>query len=298
MHIKNRRNAVFCVFQEALCLCHELDIDETKRGPKPQYPDSFIIALLIIKNLLSINSESAFLRHLEKNYGDFFEQLPEQSWFNRKARKLAPLCDEVARGLTQGLDLGDIRIPDSTPIPVVKRYRGSTSAIFPKGKDFNYGYCASKKEYYYGVKLTLCTNESGIPVAYDFCRANKHDLKALEAMLPDIETRGITMIADKGYYDGELRATLKSQNSKLVVPDKKRHHVFNTKEDTELLKKRSIVETVIEQLKSQMRIHEHLAQSLEGLTIRIASAIMSFVFSIYYNLKEGRSPLAVKSILM
>jgi hypothetical protein len=298
MTTQKDRSAVSCILNEVQILCKSLGVDRVKRGPKPHYPDSFIISLLIIKNLLSINSETALLRHLASNYGDIFERLPEQSWFNRKARKLGVLCDSIAEQLLDRMDLGSVQIPDSTPVPVCKRYRGYNSPIFPRGEQYNYGYCASKKEYYYGVKWTLVTNEFGVPVTYGVCRANKHDLKALEEMLPRMNTAGITMIADRGYYDGELRAMLSAHGSNLVVPDKARHHVFNTVYDKRLLKKRSIVETVIEQLKSTMKIHEHLAQSYEGLMVRIASAIMSFVFAVYHNIQNKRPLLSVKSILM
>jgi hypothetical protein len=59
--------------------------------------------------------------------------------------------------------------------------------------------------------------------------------------------RGKTLIADRGYYDGELRIELQSRfGARLVVPDKRRHHQWNTDADRALLRKRSIIETVNE----------------------------------------------------
>jgi hypothetical protein len=191
-----------------------------------------------------------------------------------------------------------LRIVDSTPIPVVKIYRSYNSPCFPKGKQTAYGYCASKKEYYYGVNLSLIITPNGTITDFGIHAANVHDLNACKDILKDIDMHGKTLLGDKGYYDGELRITLSNNESHLVVPDKKRHHIFNSQEDRRLLMKRSLVETVIEQLKSHMKIHETLAQSYQGLVTRLTAAILAFTFAQYFNRKTGRPLLAVKSVLV
>lgn len=128
--------------------------------------------------------------------------------------------------------------------------------------------------------------------------ANTADINALRDMLAGIDKTKLTLIADKGYYDGELRTTLRNQRGRLVVPDKKRHHRFNTKRDKQLLRKRSIVETVNGQLKEHMRIEETLAQSYQGLLTRLWGALLAFTFGQLHNVRHGRSLLSVKSILI
>jgi hypothetical protein len=44
----------------------------------------------------------------------------------------------------------EIRIVDTTPIPVVKIWRAGKCRSFNRYIEVNYGYCASKKMYYYG----------------------------------------------------------------------------------------------------------------------------------------------------
>ena len=83
-----------------------------------------------------------------------------------------------------------------------------------------------------------------------------------------------------------------------MVPDKKRHTVFNTPKDKRLLRKRSVVETVNAQLKDHMRIEETLAQSYAGLLARVWGAILAFTFGQLYDLRHGRSLLSIKSILI
>ncbi len=291
-------SAVFCILIEIQTVCKAYNIDKAKCGPKPQYPDSFIISLIIIKNLLGMNSESSFLRHLKNNYQTTFAKLPEQSWFNRKSKRLQSVCMALQQELVLGHLQDRVRIVDSTPVPVVKLYRGGYTPCFKRGTETNFGYCASKKEYYYGVKLSLFITLEGVITNIGIHPANRHDLTAAKEVLKGMDITNLWLIGDKGYYDGELRATLAFHGGHLSVPDKARHAPFMTKEDKPLLAKRSLIETVNEQLKAHMKIHETLAQSYTGLVFRLWSAILAFTFAQYLNRKQGRSLLAVKSLLV
>lgn len=296
-HIQHT-SAVFCILIEIQTVCKAYNIDKPKCGPRPVYPDSFIISLIIIKNLLGMNSESSFLRHLRNNYQTTFTQLPEQSWFNRKSKRLNSVCIQLQQQLALSYLHNSVRIVDSTPIPVVKLYRGGYTPCFKRGMETNFGYCASKREYYYGVKLSLFITLEGVITDIGIHPANRHDLVAAKDVLKDMDITNLWLIGDKGYYDGELRASLKAVHGHLSVPDKARHTKFLTEQDKPLLAKRSLIETVNEQLKAHMKIHETLAQSYKGLVSRLWSAILAFTFAQYLNRKQGRSLLAVKSLLV
>lgn len=296
-HIQHT-SAVFCILIEIQSVCKAFNIDNPKCGPKPLYPDSFIISLIIIKNLLGMNSETSFLRHLRNNYQTTFTKLPEQSWFNRKCKRLKPICVLLQQQLVLSHLQSSTRIVDSTPVPVVKLYRGGYTPCFKRGLETNFGYCASKKEYYYGVKLSLFITLEGVITDIGIHPANRHDLVAAKEVLKNMDITNLWLVGDKGYYDGELRATLIAHGGHLSVPDKRRHTQFVTPADRQLLAKRSLVETVNEQLKAHMKIHETLAQSYQGLVSRLWSAILAFTFAQYLNRKQGRSLLAVKSLLV
>lgn len=78
-----------------------------------------------------MNSESSFLRYLEKHHGTVLVRIPEQSWFNRKCRKLQAVCAQLQQSLARHLADVEIKIVDSTPVPVLKPYRGNSSPCFP-----------------------------------------------------------------------------------------------------------------------------------------------------------------------
>lgn len=302
--MKTQSTAVSVIVAEIRDLCKEAHVDEQVRtGPQAIHPPSLIVTLLILKNLFGFNSERSFLRYLGKHHQKEFPSLPERSWFNRKAKSLVTTQQAVHELLLAklGADQMTLRIVDTTPVPVVKLYRSKKCQSFVKKKEVAAGYCASKKMYYYGQKLTLLITAGGIPTGYALSPANHHDLRAFKEhfarLAPGLESK--TLIADKGYYDGELEVELEARwHTTLVVPEKKRHQKRNTKEEKTLLRKRGLIETVNHQLQDQMSIDETRARSQAGLVTRIQSAILSFAFGIYWNQRTGRAPLALKSILI
>jgi hypothetical protein len=297
-------SAVFSIVTMIENLCKEASIDgRTRPGPEALHPPSKIIVILILKNLFAFSSERSFLRYLAGHHPGLFSRLPEHSWFNRKARKLLQEQREIHVLLLSKLraDRIEIRIVDTTPIPVVRIYRSKKCKSFKPKVEASCGYCASKKMYYYGQKLTLFVTPDGIPTDHLLTLANIHDVRVLKENLEKIAPilKRKKLVADKGYYDGELETTLLNRyEATLVVPEKKRHQKKNTLEEKSLLRKRSIIETVNNQLQDQMNIDETRAKTLRGLQARIQSSILSFTFGIYFNRSFGRPSLALKSILV
>lgn len=299
----NQTSAVFCILTMIQTLCKEANVDdEIRTGPAATYSNTLIISILLLKNLFGFSSERSFLRYIRNHHSDIFTQIPEQSWFNRKAKKLVYVERNMHQLLLQklGVQYIDLRIVDSTPVPVVKPWRAKNCNLFEKKTEAAFGYCASKDMYYYGQKLTLFVTPSGIPTNHIMTPANVHDVRALKEHLPLVfqDLRRKRLVGDKGYYDGELEVTLETRyKTRLVVPEKKRHRKKNTKEEKQLLRKRSIIETINNQLQDIMNIDETRARSIQGLHSRIQAAITSFTFGIYFNVTLGRPPLAIKSIL-
>jgi IS5 family transposase len=282
--MKTQSTAVSAIVAEIQELCNEAKVDENvHRGPVAVFTPSFIVTVLILKNLFGFSSERSFVRYLKNHHSHTFPSLPERSWFNRKARKCVGIEKEIHALLLQKLKAHriEIRIVDTTPVPVVKLWRAGHCRSFERKTEVNYGYCASKKLYYYGQKLTLLTTPEGLPTEHILTPANVHDVRVLKENLASLTgIRRKKIIADKGYYDGELEVELeKKYCTRLIVPEKKRHQKKNTREEKRLLKTRSIIETANNQLQDQMNIDETRAKSVSGLTSRIQSAILSFAFS-------------------
>lgn len=301
--MKTHATAVSAIVAEIQGLCHEARIDEkAHRGPVAVYQPSFIVTLLILKNLYGFSSERSFLRFVASHHRDLFPIVPDHSWFNRKAKRLSGTQTILHQRLLHrlGCQLIDIRIVDTTPVPVVKLHRARHCRSFRRKTEVNHGYCASKKLYYYGQKLTLLVTPEGIPTNHLLSPGNFHDVRVFKEHLRDLRDIAYKrVVADKGYYDGELAVELKKRyRTRLVVPDKKRHQKKSRPGDKRLLRKRSIIETVTNQLQDHMHIDATRAKSALGLVSRIRAAILAFVFGCYFNLLHGQAPLALKSMLI
>ncbi|AKL96103.1 transposase IS4 family protein [Clostridium aceticum] len=123
--------------------------------------DSQIITLSIVGELLTIDSEKAWLGFCKKNLKDLFPRFSHRTRFNRTRRALHSVIDAIRKELTSMLGFRDksFRIVDSIPIPVCKFGRARFHKSFKV--DSAYGYCASKKETYYGFKLHAITTIEG-----------------------------------------------------------------------------------------------------------------------------------------
>lgn len=295
---------LLCIITSLEELCQEARTDGLARpGPVATYPNSLFLTILVLKSLFGFNSESSFLRYLAKHHSDLFPQLPEQSWFNRKAKKLQPVTEHIHRLLLTklGADRLKIRIIDATGVPVVKLHRARRCPLFRPRTEVGFGYCASKNTYYYGEKLTLAVTPQGIPTSTVLTPANHHDVRAFKEHLPELadDLTHKTVVGDAGYYDGALDCELAERyHARCVTPEKRRHRKKNTGRNKQLLRKRSIVETVIEQLQDHMRLDDTKAKSHLGVQTRVGAMITGFTFGIYLNSLFGRPPLALKGLVM
>ena len=73
--------------------------------------------------------------------------------------RLLPL---IAKEL--GVKSERIRIIDSAPVPAVSFGIGDRIRCFPRGRQINFGFCAAKKQRYYGCTLHLVTSKLGVPL--------------------------------------------------------------------------------------------------------------------------------------
>ena len=107
---------------------------------------------------------------------------------------------------------------DSFPVPVCKNVRIKRCKIY-KTEEYR-GYTASKKEYFYGLKVCLIVTDTGRPVELVFVPGSLHDCKALRSMAIDLPEQSI-LIGDKGFLDRAFEGDLKEDASiHLIVPSR------------------------------------------------------------------------------
>lgn len=283
-------------------ICKESSIDKGIRpGPKSTYQNSYFIKLIILKSLFGFSSELSFLRFLDKAHFRGLTALPEHSWFNRKAKKLAPQVERVRQLLLKKLGVRKvkIRIVDSVPVPVITYARAKRCKSFTPQEDASFGYCAATKTKYFGQKLTILTTNQGIPTDYYCELAHRHDVNVFKELLRNNNYRDLQFIGDKGYLMKEVDKVelLYKNHCRITTPFKKNQKKKLTKRERKLLKNRKIIETINSQLTDQMDLKRTRAKSAIGLKIRVAGIMLAMTFGIYFNQIFGRNILSLKSII-
>jgi hypothetical protein len=118
------------------------------------------------------------------------------SRFNRRLHTLRDWLYRVLVLISELYAHGDVFILDSMPLPVCKRARASRCRKV-RGKAFC-GYCAAKKEKFFGWRLHLLCTSTGIPVNVEILPAAEQDLTPIHELtfgLPE----GASVLADKVY---------------------------------------------------------------------------------------------------
>lgn len=294
-HQENTLNLIFSIVDD-FCNRYLKKRKRRKVGRKQRYTDNQILKMVVLKHLSGIQSDRSLIRICKEGLAmKLFKTLPDHSRFNRRTKELTPLMVRFQRFLTRKLKTEDklIRIIDSTALPVVNYWRSYRCHGFPEA---NYGYCAAKKEKYYGFKLHLLTTVNGIPTDYDLTPASIPDGKMTEEMVDNYGQ--LILLGDMGYLNQEKQNILKEQGKTLITPFRKNQKRKNSQLSKKLLKFRRRIETVFSQLKEHMHIEKTKAKSLCGLATRVTGIIFSFTLGIYVNSILGRRLLEIKSLLV
>ncbi|HET8558111.1 MAG TPA: IS982 family transposase [Gaiellaceae bacterium] len=259
-----------------------------RSGPAGKVTDHELIALAACQAIVGIPSDRQFLGVVGRLLPGFFPVLPTQTRYNRRLRRLAPYLTTVQLQIAELVATGSIRLIDGTLIGCAN-YAGCKHVSEFAGYAA-YGYCRSKSEWVWGVRLILLSDAAGVPMGYTIAPANEREYEPcfeLASAHP-----GTILFADKGFWGREFERTLSLVDVELVTPDKHRLH---ERPPAEIAKARIrlIIESVFANLKRQMRLENHLAKTIGGLVQRIAQRLLALTLGIYLNILCGRPPRAL-----
>ena len=166
-------------------------------GQKPEFSDSEVMTIMLAMDFIPFPRERQFVAYIRANHLALFPKLLDQSQFNRRARAVATLVEGFRQHwlVRLGVTLTCEGLLDTKPVPVVGYRRSKKRSDFQGSAD--YGYCASKKMYYYGYKLVAIITLDGIPWLYDLVPANTDERQAADELLDRLS--GFDLYADKGF---------------------------------------------------------------------------------------------------
>ena len=247
-----------------------------KVGKKPVFKDSEVISLVLAHDFIPYPAETQYVEFIRANYLALFPKLVDQSQFNRRARALRLLVEQLRRFwiVQKGWHLQSCYLMDTKPVPVVGYKRLKSRSEF--AGNANYGRCASRNLNYFGYKLVALSTLSGIPVAYELVPANLDERLAAEAVIDYLASCDI--FADKGFLGHEWQTSIFDQTNNLIwTPKRKNQRVQNSKAlDRWLSSVRERIEGVFHEVQNTGRNLERLlAKTVLGLCTRIIAKMTS-----------------------
>jgi Transposase DDE domain len=266
------------------CLCDDLlkamQHQEDRQG---QMNDAEIMTTALVASLFFRgNHESA--RAMLQQHG-YIPQMLSKSRFSRRLHRIKDLClilFDVLGQTWKTLNTAAVYVIDSFPIAVCDNIRIRRAKIYA---DENFrGYQASKKRYFYGLKIHLMVTQDGQPVECFLTHGGCGDVDALKYYayeLPD----GSIIYADKAYNDYEIEDLLKEVDHIQLLPMRKKNSKRALPPYISFVQsyQRKRVETagsLIEQLLPKS-IH---AVTPQGFELKVALFVIASSLNCYLNL--------------
>jgi hypothetical protein len=238
-----------------------------------------ITTAIVAVRLFSGNFENA--RHFLGEHG-YIPTMLSKSRLNRRLHMLGPeLISDIQRiigGLFKAANPNQEYAVDSFPVPVCENIRIFHSRIYSQEK--YRGYQASKKRYFYGLKVHMLVTVDGRPVEFILTPGSCADVSAFKELDLDLP-EGATVYGDKAYTDYEEEDLLLEAAGIELKPQRKDNAKRRFDRCTEYIidRQRKMVETVFSGIARLFPKHIHAVTSL-GFELKVALFACAAGFSV------------------
>ena len=262
-------------------------------GIIPKTSDAEMLTLAVMQALLGFTSEVHWLRYARANLLEMFPNLPGQSGYNKRLRKLGSTMSWLVSALGQQTSIAtdDVWVADSTPVECAR------SRETVKRSDLagwaEYGYCASHSRYFWGLRLHLVCTLQGLPVGWALSGAKADEREVLNTILESTPAlagangrrRRQVVIADKAYYGRVFEAGLEKAGVELLRPARKGEQPRAGQRFFKPL--RQVIESVNATFKGQLDLERHGGKTPDGVFARVAQRVLALTAAIWHNDRLG-----------
>ncbi len=269
--------AVYCLCDDLLQAMHH------QEDPQCHMSDAEVITTAFTAALF-FRGKHESARALLQQYG-YIPTMLSKSRFSRRLHRLKEMLlilFNVLGHTWKTLNTEAMYVIDSFPVAVCDNIRISRSKLYPDTK-FR-GYIASKKRYFYGLRIHLMVTQEGQPVELSLTHGGFGDVDALKYYTYDLP-EGSIIFADKAYNDYEIEDFLKEIDHIHLIPMRKKNSKRALPPSVSFVQHyhRKRIETVgslIEQLLPKS-IH---AVTPQGFELKVALFVIAYSVSCYINL--------------
>lgn len=241
---------------------------------KPRMSNSEVITLMTLFHVGSFrNMKHFYINYVQKH---LYSEFPQTVSYNR----FTELMQSAILPMTIFLKtccLGEctgISFIDSTPIRVCKNKRIKRNKVFKETAQLG----KSTMGFFFGFKLHLIVNDKGEILNFVITQGNVDDREPLknERFIESIKGK---LYADKGYLSKDLTNILFVDGLHLItsIRNNMKNCLMEMK-DKILLRKRSVIETINDELKNMCQVEHSRHRSFGNFLTNMISGLIAYSF--------------------
>lgn len=240
-----------------------------------QMSDAEIITTAIIAAIFFNGNHRKACSYMKDH--NLIPDMLEKSRFNRRLHNVSMLINDLFHQM--GMILKEISdcteyLLDSFPVAMCDNIRIFNVKLI-KSEEYR-GYIASKKRYFYGVRVQLLTTKSGIPVEYVFLPGSASDVRALNA-LPLNLPPGSEVYGDWAYTDYTVEDDLEQSSQISLKVMRKKNSKRQDEPWNQYIKQstRHYIETVFSSITGAFPKSIH-AVTYQGFLLKLEAFVFAF----------------------
>jgi transposase len=260
----------FCQVFEEWEAHHLIPSAQTRQRPG-KLSRAEMLFIVVLFHLSAFKHFKAFYTYgIGQQYRACFADLPHYDRFvSLMPRLFTPLM--VLLHCLSGEQTG-VYFADSTKLAVCHNRRISRHKVFE-------GLAARGRTsmgWFFGLKLHFVINHKGQVMALKITPGNTADSSVLDAMTQQLAGK---LYADKGYIGRDLFQALWQRGLHLITGIRRnmRNHLMPLA-DKLLLRKRFVIETVLDTLKSEMGLEHSRHRSVTNAMVHVLSCLVAYAF--------------------
>lgn len=261
---------LFCLVDD-FCLAFEPEWNASLIGGKPPSCELSMGEVLTILILFQMSGWRCFkyfyIYLLQCHKQDFPKLLSYSRFVEIKGRYIVPLTSFLNYHLAE---CSGISYVDSTPIKICHNKRIYTNRVFKgmakRGK--------STMGWFFGFKLHIITNEKGELLSAKFTKGNVDDRHPIPNLCKNI--KGL-LFGDRGYISQKLFDAMMKEGLRIVTALRtKMKPKLMLWGESELLKKRSMIESVFHILKDMLHVDHTRHRSPINFVVNLLGALCAY----------------------
>ena len=239
-----------------------------QRGPEPELSTSEMMTIVVLFHQSNYRTFKHFYRSVQQNlYREFPRLISYPRFVNLMKKLFVPL---FAYLLNSKCEITGISFLDSTSIKVCHNKRISRNKVFKGLAKLG----KTTTGWLYGFKLHLVINDKGEILAFQLTPGNVSDVSMLETLSCGLWGK---LFGDKGYISAKIAEKLFTQGVQVITGLRaKMKQKLLPIMDKILLRKRSVIETVNDQLKNISQIEHSRHRSPANFLINLLSGLVAY----------------------